>query len=69
MAGAGKKSGRKPPTQWPFPRAETRKVTAPSYDPGDSFDDARRKWEEWRSSIARLRQMNIPARSGGKKLS
>lgn len=66
MAGFNKKQGRRPPTQWPFPRAVTRKVTGPSYDQGDTVDDARAKWEEWRGSIARLRQMDLPARSSGR---
>ncbi len=67
MAGFSSKKGRRPPTQWPFPRGDTRKVTAPSYDPGDTVEDARAKWSAWLREVARLTQMTLPARSGGHK--
>jgi hypothetical protein len=56
---AGKKQ---PPTQWPFPRDITRKITAPAYEDGDTADDARAKWYVWLDTINRLRQMDLPAR-------
>jgi hypothetical protein len=67
MAGFNKKTGRRPPTQWPFPRDVTRKVTPSAYEPGDSADDARDKWETWLRVVAGLRQMTIPARSKGRR--
>ena len=61
------KGKRRPPTQWPFPRDITRRVTGPELEPGDTLEDCRRKWNEWLGVVSRLRQMDIPARSGGHK--
>jgi hypothetical protein len=62
-----KKSGRKPPTQYPFPRDVTRPITGPALEAGDTPDDARKKWHEWLGVVARLRQMDLPARSKRKE--
>ena len=67
MAGTSKKSGRRPPTQWPFPRAVTRKVTGPALELDDTEETARKTWNAWLGEIARLRPMDIPARSAGRR--
>jgi hypothetical protein len=67
MAGFNKKTGRRPPTQWPFPRAVTRKITPQAWDPNDTVDEARDKWEAWLRVVSNLRQMDIRARSKGRQ--
>ena len=58
MAAAAKGSGKKEKHRCPKISAEfSRRFTGPTFERGDTVEVARRKWESYRRSVARLRPM------------